>query len=52
VYCPPRDCPVDHLPLPDRSTPFDEYVIPLTEWEKKEIAEEAARESKRRAKQA
>ena len=48
-YCPPVDRPIEHLPLPDRSTPFDEHVIPLTEHEKQQIAEEAEREAQRRA---
>jgi hypothetical protein len=56
VYCPPNDRPIDNLPLPSRSTPFDDWVIPLTEHEKKRIADEAKweaeqaeREAKRRA---
>ncbi len=40
IYCPPYDRPVDDLPLPDRSTPFDEYVIPLTEYEKERLLKE------------
>jgi hypothetical protein len=48
-YSPPRDQPVDHLPLRDRSTPFDEYVIPLTEDERRRIAEEAAWDAEREA---
>ena len=48
-YCPPVDRPLEDLPLPDRTTPFDEYVIPLTESEKGRIAEEAKRETENEA---
>jgi hypothetical protein len=48
-YDPPRDLPVDHLPVPDRRTPFDAYIIPLTDWEKRRIAEEAADDAEREA---
>lgn len=48
-YDPPRDRPVDDLPLPDRSTPFDPSIIPLTEQEKWRIARDAASDAEREA---
>ena len=40
IYCPPVDRPIEHLQLPSRATPFDEWVIPLTEYDREHLLKE------------
>jgi hypothetical protein len=46
VKC-PRDKPIDELPFPDTSTPFDSQIVPLSDRERDRIKREYVLEYKR-----